>query len=46
MVNKSVYDNDNEYEPSWEIVEGQEIYDNLSDDERDELDDFISDYDI
>ena len=46
MVNKSVYDNDNEYEPEWEIIEGKEIYDNLSEDKQNEVDDLISDYDI
>ena len=46
MVNKSVYENDNEYEPDWEIIEGQEIYDKMSADEQDDFSDFINDYDL
>ena len=46
MVNKSVYENDNEYEPDWEIIEGQEIYDKMSAGEQNDFSDFINDYEI
>ena len=46
MVNKSVYENSNEYEPEWEIIEGKEIYDDLPEDKQIKFDDFVDDYDI
>jgi hypothetical protein len=47
VFNKWYIDSDyGEYEADYEIVEGQEIYDKLTETERDEITDLIANYKI
>jgi len=41
-VNKYIYESDNETDGDWNIIDGKEIYDKLTDDKQDEVDDFIN----
>jgi len=43
IINKWIIENDMEYDNGWEIVENQEEYDKMDDDEKDLFYDFILD---